>query len=302
MKKFAIYFSFLIILSAQSSFNQSNQNNYYTLSVNDKKIPSLIEWTPIKSTKFKNKANLVTNKYLYKKYILPFERYLKLTKKPILIWQAKYHILKGNSYTYFSNSDSDPENILIPAPAHKYIGEIFHELVHIYIDWKQQTLQLNSKHTIFGKKMLIYTSFTSLFYYLKESITSNPLLYYLLTELFILMKKNNDSQREEMICDSYVAIALQNKIKNTKILKQYITYFKKETLNSRKENHIENFINDFFYFSTHPSHEKRIKHLLAIKSFLEQGKINRVKQWIKQQEKILFDDCNFFNLLYIPHL
>lgn len=300
MKK--LIFSFLTIIYTHCSFNQNNQNNYYILSVREKKIPSLIKWKPIKKVaKFKFKAKLITNQHLYKNYILPFERYLNLTKKPILIWQAQYRTIKGNAYAYFSNNNKEPDNIIVPAPAHKYIGAIFHELVHIYIDWKKEKLQLDPRCNLFYK-ISTFSLCASFCYFLQESIQLNPLLYYILTECFIVMKNNHYSQREELICDSYVGIILKNKRKNIKIIDQYIMCFKKEILDCPHENNIMCFINDFFYCSTHPSNQKRIKHLLAIKTYLEKEKSNEVKTWIEKQKEILFNNWNFFNLFYIPCL
>lgn len=301
MKKLT-FLSFLIIY-INCSFKESTKNNYYTLSINGKKIPSLIEWEPITKIKpFKFKVKLITNKYLYKNYILPFEKHFNLTKKPILIWQTPYHTINGNSHAYFSNNNQEPDNVIVPAPAHKYIGDIFHELVHIYINWKEEALQLNSKDTSLYKIMDIFELSTSFFYFLEKSINVNSLLCSFLTELLISMKNNHYSQREELICDSYVGITLKNKRKNIKILDQYIMCFKKEILDRPHENNIMSFINDFFYYSTHPSHQKRITHLLTIKTYLEKEKSNEVKTWIKKQEGILFNSWNFFNLFYIPCL
>jgi hypothetical protein len=282
--------------------------HYYLIKVENKTIPSLVAWPKIKkfTRPFKEDATLVTDRRLYKKFILPFEAYLDLTERPILFFQTQYHNTDGNAYAYFQSDTKISHSILIPAPAYKYIATILHELVHIYIATKRTTLYPSFQEKIFyHESYAVSLTISSLAYLLFINDTyaflSNTNCFIQLW--FTLTGKNRWNQLEEIICDSYAGIIFADKAKNLNLIENDIHYFKNEIMQYPEKNSpFTNFIQDVCCFSTYPSSQKRLKHLLAMKQLVNENKTSQIHQWIKEQEDVLFKSKTFFQLGLVPHL
>lgn len=285
-----------------------SSQDYYFIKVNNKKIPSLIEWPKINNFKnpFDVPARLVIDKKLYLKYIFPFKIYLELTDKPILIWQTQYHNTNGNAYGYFQPNKNKPHSILIPAPAYKYLATILHELVHIYIEKKRVLLNFSLKKSIFNHdtySMALAVTSLAFLPFINESYALFLNIHCFIQLWFTLTAQNRWNQLEEIICDSYAGIIFADKAKNLNLIENDIHYFKKEIMQyPEKNNSFTNFIQDVCCFSTHPSSQKRLKHLLAMKQLVNENKKSQIHQWIKKQEDVLFKSKTFFQLGIVPHL
>jgi hypothetical protein len=288
---------FFFIVSLSTVYIKPS-NNYHLITVKNEVVPSIIKWPKITSVnkplEFTN-SSLVTKRSLYRKHIIPFQKYLGLTQKPILIYEKKFS--DPNAFVFFREDPNAPHLIIVPSPAKKNIPTIFHELVHIYLEYKKRSILKNHFSQLryfipIVMKSILLQQFEEPFFNLIS------VGYFALGLYFFVTQKTKHHQFEEIICDSYASLVFKDPRKTTSLIDQDINYFENDL------NHRTNvFFIDNFYGSTHPSHKKRLNHLKKMKVLVNKNQREKIKEWISNIEDYLLNNLSPMHFMFgIPDL